>query len=472
MRSLLAALLCLCFAARASDYLQELAYAAPVAPPELAADILIKLATLPIEAFNHPDHRARRAEWIERAFQLSAHARHPWRRVAGVVRASHTDSDAGILSSSLEARLDVLSLRCRAVRAMLDLNPARARETFEQIVLRIPSLTCKDAMRYTVDDYYLLLDEIYPRTLTAKELREGRYLDILERQLRLIDAPAKLDPAARMLLRLQLPPEDFTRLLNAYSAAFFRIDADDRAFTTGANHSLTQATFDLIKKSQQLGLSVTPLVEGMRSYFIRHLKAVRCADSADPKGAGATLANVLDLFNSNLVKLAPHLRPISAQDRIPLRAEGEAEVTDLWSTPASRPFLDRLRSFRLGRQPLGEPAWEQSVRDFRNDLETWKKNSDLPDSLIFHQLCFAYLPLIEMTPLGPLRDSLVRDYIAILASSSMQRDSPPEWYWEFRRLIRLHGARAHELEQIEDEIRNSGNTLMRFLLAAGQLLGK
>jgi hypothetical protein len=51
----------------------------------------------------------------------------------------------------------------------------------------------------------------------------------------------------------------------------------------------------------------------------------------------------------------------------------------------------------------------------------------------------------------------------------MQTDSPPEWYLELERLIKLREANEAERAHIRDEIRESGDDLMNLYVEVSAL---
>ena len=105
------------------DPVRDLADFAMAAPPELAADLLIKIATSP-----KATDKALKIEWLERAFALAPGAHFKLRRSPGLGRAAVNDTDAGAMVAATDAEIDTLSLQSRIVQAMLRLDRAKAME--------------------------------------------------------------------------------------------------------------------------------------------------------------------------------------------------------------------------------------------------------------------------------------------------------------------------------------------------------
>src|SRR5690349_19259515 len=102
--------------------IRDLIDQAPAAPPELAADILLRL----VEARKVPDKKIKTAI-LEQAFVLAGSAHHSLKLTVGTANI-FTDSDVGVVIMAHENKLDALSLRCRVIRLMLEIDPKRALE--------------------------------------------------------------------------------------------------------------------------------------------------------------------------------------------------------------------------------------------------------------------------------------------------------------------------------------------------------
>ena len=83
---------------------QSLVDRVPLAPPELAADILIRIATS-----GRVTDKTWKIEMLEDAFQLAGHATYPIRIVGAVPQAYVADSDIGVLWAALDEK----SLPCK-----------------------------------------------------------------------------------------------------------------------------------------------------------------------------------------------------------------------------------------------------------------------------------------------------------------------------------------------------------------------
>ena len=122
--------------------IEALRSAAHGAPPELAADILLKLVEWGLVPAK-PD----RLELIEQAFQFAAAAKYPLAQKAGVDKARSTDSAPGLRTTALAHGFSTTGLRCRAVRAALPLdrdNQPQKGADHLQIPMHIPLKAVKE----------------------------------------------------------------------------------------------------------------------------------------------------------------------------------------------------------------------------------------------------------------------------------------------------------------------------------------
>ncbi len=110
---------------------------ARIAPGEFAADALLRI----VESGRVTDRDWRR-DLSEEAFRLAANAQQQMRRT--YLAGSNVDTRTGYLSMAFDLKLDALSLRCRAVRAMLGVDKQKARELFSEIPKpEPPPVTCQ-----------------------------------------------------------------------------------------------------------------------------------------------------------------------------------------------------------------------------------------------------------------------------------------------------------------------------------------
>jgi hypothetical protein len=164
---------------------------AHAAPSEFAADALLRIAE---RTKLSPEGRI---ELLEEAFRLaqSAHFPIPYRSFR-----AESDSLAATRNQAYRLHLDTLSLQARVVRALLPIDPAKAREYFEQIrVPQLQELTCADALIPDVSSFYDVLGQVAPATFSPKERAKEEDVNFVLSYIARITSPVQLAPAARLV---------------------------------------------------------------------------------------------------------------------------------------------------------------------------------------------------------------------------------------------------------------------------------
>jgi hypothetical protein len=468
--------------ARPKD-IQSLVDRVPLAPPELGSDILLRLT----ESNRITDH-AWKIELLDEAFQLAGRAKYPLPLPGAVPSASHADSDVAKLWVALDQRLSGLVLQCRAIRAMLATDKKTALDLFLDMPLpQMPPLSCKDATGYDPTDYYVTLKEVAERAFTDRERREGKPFALLERAIRSMNSPFQVYPALELILDLQvLPTDQFAALITAYSSVLKQLNSEDRAFSGCTGYALFQRLLRLARICRERDVSPHALVDAFRSYFVKHMSGMRCAESVDAEGTGIILTRIGEMFNSHLQPFADDVPAIDIdKDELKPAGVGEAaRIFDYWETPQTKSLLKHVAELSYGTEeqramyqkphppqeihgpdllPVEvrrEPEWEARAVAFLDELENWKKDRDETEANYFHQVCELYTLLIQAIPPGPLRDRVLRSNVLFLRGAQIKRSSPPEWYYQLHKLMHLYGASADELAHIGDEIKKSGDDLM------------
>jgi hypothetical protein len=435
------------------DPFRTLADAAMAAPPELAADVLIRLA----ESGKVSDKESR-TEWLERAFHLAGSAKFAQPRSVG--RSITTDSDAGDMHAALQSGLDTLSLQSRVIRAILPLDRTKAMDLFQSVPpLQIPALSCKDAIAYSAAPYYDMVRAVYEHGFSAEERKDEKHLDLLRNVVGRMASPSELAPAANLIKQLHLEAE----LLGRYAGALRQMQADDRSFDFAGNLTVFQNY---------------AFMQALRVYLVRHLSGKRCADNTDNRQ--------LNVFNTAMRAFEydkGDLAPITDEESKPAKTEGRMELFSYWGTPRTKKLLMDLKQLRFGtenqqaennkkprradgrtqfltEEQRSDPAWEASVREFLHDVERWSKDHEEAEANYFHMGAQIYAVLIELIPARDLRGEILRSYISFLRQSPLARDNPPAWFLQVKRLINFGGDVEPERTWIHGEIKASGDLVM------------
>jgi hypothetical protein len=324
---------------------QQLADMALTAPPELAADILLRL----VES-NAVKSRERKIELLQQAFQLARGATYSLKVDHGDGPGHTTDSDVGVLESSLERTgLDVLSLRCRVVRQMLRVDRKAAfEEFFNQIALpQVPALECKDAVGYSFGDYYALVAELANTAFTAKEIEESKPALFVEAQVRSIASPFQVNGAVKAIVTSKVTGDEFQGLVAAFCTSLKAMVADARSFSSTI-HPVQGSVSLLAKECRRKGVSAYGLVDAYRGYLVRHMSASRCGENVDEK-------DLLVDFNGSLRQsafpAAEGISPIDPDELKPSKTGERAMIYEFW-LKESQPNWDLLMGVKRDRKSV------------------------------------------------------------------------------------------------------------------------
>jgi hypothetical protein len=208
---------------------------------------------------------------------------------------------------------------------------------------------------------------------------------------------------------------------------------------------------------------------------------------------------MVDQFNSDLRLIADpegkQIRPIQTDDIQPAKVEGRATGYEFWSKPGTAKLLMDLKHLRFGtpeqeaandqkgQRPDGAKqfltveqrstlSWQTEAREYLNEVESWSKDHDETEENYFHEVCFIYTPLLELVPPSELWENVLASYISFLKQSVVEKDSPPEWYLEVSRLIRLDEADSAAQESVWQAMKSKGDIVMSMYVDLERLAGQ
>ncbi len=411
------------------------------APPEFATDLLIRIA----ESKKIADADWKR-ELVEEAFRLAPSVQEQTKRVA--LGSSPTDTRSGFLAQSFDLKLDALSLRCRAVNAMLAIDKQKARELFGEIPrVQLQPLNCEDALVYDVSDFYTTLKKIAETSFTQKEIKSNEPVRLIESYVDQMTSPVEVAPALELVASTNTTHYQREEFVYAFSKALSNISGDDRSFTKSLYY-VDKGIKNLITQCLQLGVSIDELLKAYRTYLVRHFSAARCADNSSifPNQSG-----VISDFNNELrLKSPKNILAISSDDCKPLRIDGTVRTYMHWQTPKSSVLLTEIKKLRFGSGDNPSIAgteqlttaerdtldWRAKLDDFLKDLADWKKEDEETEEDYFHQKCILFRALIQLIPRETLREDVIRSYVQFLNSFDLNRGSRIEWFWQAKFLLK------------------------------------
>ena len=423
-----------------AEPLQSIVELAHAAPPEFAADALLRV----VESGKIKDRDARR-DLVEQAFQLAASARFQLRMRA--LPGASTDTQAGSLGQAYDLKLDSLSLQSRAVRDMLAIDIPKARELFQTIPPPpLAPLTCNDALVYDVSDFYQTLSEIVSRAFLPAERKKEEHLNFLLTYVAQATSPLQLLPLERVIRNANVTPAQRDVLWTTFNGLVEGMRSDGRSFSA----SLT-------------GLVSENAPEAQASIEKYRRQGVGC-----PEDGGSI--NPPTSASSAPRAATPSARPV---------APPTPKVERYWQSGEAQRLLQG--GLKLRATPTGglltdadraAPEWQREVTDYLSDLAGWTSGSETSDAVFYHEKCTVYQALVELIPLGPLRDETLAAFVNFVSNSDLQQQSPVEWFVEpnsmLERVRRTHG---EESRRVLDAYQRSGNPVLILHTALERALG-
>jgi hypothetical protein len=410
-------------------------------PAEFAADVLLRL----IETHKIAE-RAWQRTLLEEAFRTAGGAQQPLkRRIAPGLDYAYTRED--YRARAYQLNLDTLSLRLRAVNAMLKVDKSKARALFDELPRAPPlaPLTCADALVYDVSDFYDTLTKIATATFSADEQARGEDVLYVQAYVNELSAPAEVWPSAQVIIRLGDSPARLGPLVHAYSVALDKLDADDRSFaaeSVPASYALTRLRAACLQHDVAPG----ELLAAFQVYLVKHLSAPLCADSSTAPRSG----NVSQRMRAQLEEMLrtddpgrdTHA-PDNPTENAPARVAGTAQLTHYFTTPTAQNLFRTAQELRFGLADEPEPdegrvdpKRGEKLLAWLNAMADWRASGETSEADYFEQKCVLYQLLLEAGPNeGPAGATLLAEYVAFLRQPARQQESRAGWLLHVQRLL-------------------------------------
>ena len=479
-----------------NELIQEIIDAAPGAPPELAADGLLKL----VERGEITDSKQKRVI-VEEAWYLAPKARYPFEIVSAVASATSIDSDPGSLRAALDPGMSIAGLQSRAIAQMGLLDPKVARELFLQMTPpQIESVDCS-ADRYTSHSSYFKALGTALQTFSPEETDAGERTKFLKNALRTMTSPEDLRLSLEVLQSdTMLTDREFVELIDGWSRTLSEARFSDRAFSALPLANLSNPVIEVAGQVKTKGGPAEVPMRALRTYFVKHAGAIRCADGpsrARPIRPGAPVTTTEDyillIFNRAIANLALDIPPIRSEEIQQSGIGGSATVENylprgenskVWQIKLAYSELrfgtaeqqainnktripDGVQRPYLTLEQRSTAAWNEQALRYLTQLETWSRDFGESNREIFFQKSEWYGALLEIAPDGKLRDSLLKSYVNFLATSPIQRESPPEWVIWVNRLI--DSKEVRDQKEWLNQIEASGDATLRLYVGLARL---
>jgi beta-lactamase regulating signal transducer with metallopeptidase domain len=468
---------------------QAVADAALDAPPELAAHVLLSL----VERGHITDPKQKR-QALENVWNQAPKAKHA-NDIHSAVTGLTTESGIHNLDLALKPGLSTARIQLRAITQMAALDPQAARDMFDAMLRPKPESIGCEGDRYSSHTPYMEALELLSNTFTEEQTRTGERTRFLRSGLRFLANPEDLVAALALLQNdKKLSDFDFVEMVNQWSEILAESRFTDRVFSGRPVASHLNPLIAAAKQVMVRGGSPAVPLRSLRTYFVRHAGAVRCAD---PGGARVSIPatgtprpaveSARLAFNAAVTELSPDIPLIKVEEVLPASFGGRAkvvqyinwfnnedgttppDVTRNWELMAAARRLnfgtpeqlaanakrEGIPNAQLTLEQRNTPEWNAQALQYLNQLENWSRTLNESNIEVFYQKAYFYGLFLEKVPEGRLRDTLVKSYVTFLATSPVERESPPEWLFWVKRLIDFR--EASDRRQWLDQIEAAGN---------------
>jgi hypothetical protein len=461
MKFLLALLpLAIASAAGPSPEIQSVIDLAHSAPPEVAADALIRIAALGQVS------KPQRVELLEQALGLALFAPQPYKKRTALARSI---GSSGFLNRAYEQELDSLSLQLRAVDGLLLLAPQKAREHFLEIApLRLPPLNCDDFLVYDVDRFYDVLGRVASQTFSPKEVREGEPTKFLAGYISTITSASQVSPVARLLEDAPVKDADFQSLITAFAGALGRISSDDRSFLMGARAAGAWIQ-RLAEQCQKRQIPPMVLLEAYRQFLAAHFAGARCAD--DSKNIWtASPENITSLFNEKLAT-AP-LQPIDPGTMVPSKTDGEAKGLEWCEDAECKAMREQYRALIFSDNGRANQSvdreqnqWQAKARDFLAAMASWTQSTGLTPLQQFREKISLFNELLIVVPNGQTREFVLQSLLEFLIQNRLPEENRMEWLLPVNQLAGRVGLDPAGWGETANDLRRANDSVIVLSMA-------
>lgn len=351
------------------------------APPEFAADALLTL----VENGLIPDRRRQR-ELLQEAFAIAADAQE---KIA-LKRGAGDSPVTSALHGAFRNGIDRVSLRARAVEAMLGLDAAAARDLFGKIDLAIqPSSGCA---QQTVPDlalYYVAMFDL------ARHMADRAQVEaFLLAQMPRFVSTAQITPFARVFLQVR-GIERMPAVLDAYAARLPELEPDVRVFSSdfgAAIEAVGQLLGDAANSNRE------PLIRQARAWVLANVERGVCAATPEYTVAFNGVDRTPIPYVDPIEKFNQELGWRGHNARIDPATVAEADRGTALTIPFSSEYFENFQTHLLlardGSNALALPDWRDQLESYITRVSDWKcasaneprfylEKSDLLEQILF-----------------------------------------------------------------------------------------
>jgi hypothetical protein len=421
-----------------AQHIQEVVDASYALQPPLASDEMIRIAAkvaAPCAAFAK--------DLLQRAFDQADSVEPNTSYMRARRNGTLTDTRVSYVSNAYSLQLDRLSLQSRAVIGIAPLDARKAIQLFQRMQPpRPPTASCANAFVEDVSIYYEALGKVFA-LLRAEKPRNDDQVQApflqLEEVVGATTSPVQLAPLVKVLEQADLTASQLSSLLSSVSAAVESFPVDDNSLYSDAVYPVVKAKEQLVQLAVKTHVSPVALIHSFHDYLDRSLNGPHCAGN-EPKD----LKDLVTLFvalNGGPVASELGVEPLSIPASAP-PVESGPDDGEYWLSSKGQELLIDAKHLNFDDkwQPYTEadhktPEWQDRVRHLLNDMDDWRPTDESDPADYYHERCMLLYRTLAYLPPGALYDRVVATWITTFAESSLQWDSPSEWYFEVARFL-------------------------------------
>jgi len=407
-----------------------------------------------------------KSDLLEESFEGAAQSALPWpvSPVAGPEGPTAAFLRRVRKSAELNVGLDRLSLQTGAVRSMLLVDKQKAHKLFDSIPpLTLSPLTCSDSFVPNVEAYYQTAALLAKMRFSSQEKGQRERADFLRTVVLSISSAVEIAPATQMLLDQNLPSDEFSDVVGAFAQKLEKLTGDSRSFF---DH-LDSTSELVLKLSDSLGgKEGLALLKAWRTYLLRNLGGVRCAETVDTKWAYSRWATEsVAAFNLKAAH-SESLPPIEQEDVRPDKVDLALPEDPITASPQEQDFDKQWFALMFGGQgknlsdeQKSTAEWKAGFDEFVSAIENLEPSGEFGSDLIW-QKCELMGMAVLVAPGGPERDRVADRYVTLLKIANMPPGMLPAWYNTVSSLIDLAQSIYHDRERILKALENSGDPFL------------
>jgi len=375
--------------------------------------------------------------------------------------------------------MDRLSLQLLAIINLIRLDRAKARSLWNEMQKpRLAPLKCEDSLVYDISLYYLAIMEMARKAFTPEEMRTGEEARFVDSHIVNIASPAGVIEAAQAIKDFKATRIQFNALVETYSRALENVAKDNRSFWVKSDQ-VSAVALALAVECERRVIPSDFLIGHFRDYLATQLSAPRCADNLTGEGRSARPPKFVTDFNQAL-KSYDYIPQFTGDDTRPRKIDVPAGYLSYWRTPRAKSLFEKIHVLRFGQSnkqtardkqparadsnkpptPLSFEArqssqWQYQLSDFLREMAEWKPEHEASKDDYFHQKCYLFNELLELSPNSLMRLRMIAEYMAFLEQNRFERESFIEWHLHVTDLLRRlrvmeKGERGQAIEALRD----------------------